>query len=112
MSPEIDDLMSHCAELAEQFLLQTKSTVIGGNPNAHIVSPHSYIRVIRTSVESQWSCRRLVGENQGIDRLNPAGWNRHIPFAQPRERCNFILSSDEPQNQAGTIEHRICQRHP
>jgi hypothetical protein len=38
MSAEIDDLMSHCAELAEQLLLQTKSTVIGGNSNAHIFS--------------------------------------------------------------------------
>jgi hypothetical protein len=38
MSPKIDDLMSRCAELAEQLLLQTKSTVIGGNPNAHMFS--------------------------------------------------------------------------
>jgi hypothetical protein len=30
--------MPRRAKLAEQFLLQTKSTVIGGNSNAHIFS--------------------------------------------------------------------------
>src|SRR5882724_6902959 len=39
MSAEIDDLMACSVELAEQFLLQAKSTVIGGNANAHIESP-------------------------------------------------------------------------
>jgi hypothetical protein len=43
MSAEIDDLMPRSAKLAEQFFLQTKSTMIGGNANAHIVSPRSYI---------------------------------------------------------------------
>jgi hypothetical protein len=37
MCPEIDDLVSRFAKLAEQLLLQTKSTVIGGDPNAHML---------------------------------------------------------------------------
>src|SRR5262245_3982720 len=45
MSAEIDDLMPRGAKLAEQFLLQTKSSMIGGDANAHIVSPHPYICV-------------------------------------------------------------------
>ena len=75
MSPEIDDLMSRGAELRDQLLLSTKSTVIGGNSHAHIL-PFISVR----------TCRRVVGENQGIASLNPARWNRHIAFAQPRER--------------------------
>ena len=51
--------------------------------------------VIRTVVGSQWSCRRLVGENQGIGPLNPAGWNGHIALAQPRERRHFVLAGHE-----------------
>src|SRR5262249_17217866 len=53
MSAEIDDLMPRGAKLAEQFFLQTKTTVISGNANTHTVSPRSYVRLIRTSVESQ-----------------------------------------------------------
>ena len=56
---------------------------------------------------SQRSCRRLVGENQGIGPLNPAGWNRHIALAQPRERCDLVVSGHEPQDAAGTIENWI-----
>ena len=44
MSAEIDDLMSRSAKLAEQFFLQTKSTMIGGNSNAHIVPPCGNLR--------------------------------------------------------------------
>src|SRR5271157_2837484 len=40
MSAEIDDLVSRSAKLAEQFFLQTKSTVISGNADAHISSYH------------------------------------------------------------------------
>src|SRR5712664_2527941 len=68
--------------------------------------------VIRPLVGSQWSCRRLVGENQDIGPLNLAGWNRHIALAQPRERRNFVLSGHEPQDAAGTVEDWIRQRHP
>src|ERR1700752_1663089 len=38
MSAEIDDLMPRCAKLRNQVLLQTKSTVIGANSNAHTFS--------------------------------------------------------------------------
>jgi hypothetical protein len=43
MRAEIDDLMPRGAKLAEQFFFQTKSTVIGGNANAHTGSPRSYM---------------------------------------------------------------------
>jgi hypothetical protein len=36
MSTEIDDLMLRGAELAGQFLLQAKSTVIGGDSDSHV----------------------------------------------------------------------------
>src|SRR5499427_9405739 len=39
MRAEIDDLMPRGAQLAEQFFLQMKSTVIRGHANAHRVSP-------------------------------------------------------------------------
>jgi hypothetical protein len=41
-SSEIDDLMTRSAKPAEQFLLQSKSTMIGGNSNAHKYSPIRY----------------------------------------------------------------------
>lgn len=38
MSAEVNDLMPRGPKLAEQFFLQTKSILIGGNSNAHIFS--------------------------------------------------------------------------
>jgi hypothetical protein len=38
MSAKVYDFMPCRAQLADQFLLQAKSTVIGGNPHAHILS--------------------------------------------------------------------------
>src|SRR5262249_41981953 len=109
---ELDDLMSGPAQLFDQLFLQSKSTVIGGNPNPHIVSPSSYIRVLRPPFGSGCPRRCLVGENQGVVPLNPTGWNCHIALAQARERCNFVLSSYEPENAACAVKNRIRQRHP
>src|SRR5215472_13500774 len=86
--------------------------MIGSNPNAHIVFPGCYSGVIRTSVVSEWPRCCLVGEDQGVVPLNPAGWNRHIAFAQTRERRNFILSGYEPEDAACAVKNRIRQRHP
>jgi hypothetical protein len=44
----------------------------------------------------QLPCCWLVGENQGVVALNPAGWDRRIAFAQARERRSFVLSGHEP----------------
>src|SRR5215471_13285520 len=70
------------------------------------------IGVIRTSVVSEWPRRCLVGENQGVVPLNPAGWNLHIALAQTRERCNFILSSYKPEDATCTVKNWIRQGHP
>jgi hypothetical protein len=37
MSTKIDHFMSNRAELGDQLLLQTKTTVIGGNSHMHAV---------------------------------------------------------------------------
>ena len=70
MCPEIDDLMSRCAELFDQLFLQTKSTVIGSNSNAHML-PFISVR----------PCRRLIGQHHCLIPMNLAARNRCIGFA-------------------------------
>src|SRR5215472_9333205 len=59
MSAEIYDLMSRRAQLADQFLLQTKSTVIGGNPYAHIISLPSSVLIHHEALTRQ-SCNQTT----------------------------------------------------
>src|SRR5262245_7386746 len=59
MRAEIDDLMPRGAQLAEQFLLQMKSTVIRGNANAHSVSPRSCMRAHETQQTDSRRCTSL-----------------------------------------------------
>src|SRR5215467_8387424 len=50
MSAKIYNFMTRRAQLADQFLLQTKSTVIGGNPHAHILSFRPSLVASRTGL--------------------------------------------------------------
>jgi hypothetical protein len=57
MSAEIYDLMPRRAQLADQLLLQTKSTVIGGNAHAHIISLPSSVLIHYEALTRQ-SCNQ------------------------------------------------------
>src|SRR4029450_2841340 len=59
MRAEIDDLMPRGAQLAEQFLLQMKATLIRGNGNAHSVSPRSCMRAHETQQIDSRRCTSL-----------------------------------------------------
>src|SRR5437899_9742140 len=58
MSAEIDDLMARCAKLCDQFLFQTKSTMISGNSHAHIFS----LRLSSPSGLPRW-LKRFQGDS-------------------------------------------------
>jgi hypothetical protein len=75
VSAEVHDFMARRANPGNQFFLQTKPAVIGGNANAHVF----FVSV------RQFPRRLTIGEDQGVFLADSPGGNRHVAIAQAHE---------------------------